>query len=171
MYLCPKIACNSHWKFNHYWESLMAGLSGTSFTGYPLPDVAAGINLKNQVKHWIELCQRWKVGSALKHLQGQIFKKDLFGKESAAGRNLRKRMSGTAEVLPKIILMQKYRYLCCCLKNNWICSSVPGRRTLSCWLRLLKTQSPLRFIFLGRQTTSPVLSGNLWQQFRRKIKQ
>ena len=27
----------------------MAGLSGTSFTGYPLPDVAAGINLKNQV--------------------------------------------------------------------------------------------------------------------------
>ena len=76
----------------------MAGLSGTSFTGYPLPDVAAGINLKNQVTHWIELCQHWKVGSALKHLQGQIFKKDLFGKESAAGRNLRKRMSGTAEV-------------------------------------------------------------------------
>ena len=70
----------------------MPGLSGASFTGYPLPDVAAGINLKNQVKHWIELCQRWK------HLQGQIFKKDLFGKESAAGRNLRKRMSGTAEV-------------------------------------------------------------------------
>ena len=31
------------------WNFLMAGLSGTSFTGYPLPDVAAGINLKNQV--------------------------------------------------------------------------------------------------------------------------
>ena len=30
--------------------------------------------------------------------QGQIFKKDLFGKESATGRNLRKRMSGSAEV-------------------------------------------------------------------------
>ena len=28
---------------------LLSGLSGTSFTGYPLPDVAAGINLKNQV--------------------------------------------------------------------------------------------------------------------------
>ena len=27
----------------------LSGLSGTSFTGYPLPDVAAGINLKNQV--------------------------------------------------------------------------------------------------------------------------
>ena len=85
----------------------MPGLSGASFTGYPLPDVAAGINLKNQVTHWIELCQRWKVGSALKHLQGQIFKKDLFGKESAAGRNLRKRMSGTAEVLLKKIFLCK----------------------------------------------------------------
>ena len=30
---------------------MTSGLSGTSFTGYPLPDVAAaGINLKNQVK-------------------------------------------------------------------------------------------------------------------------
>jgi len=57
-------------------NEMTIGLSGTSFTGYPLPDVAAGINLKNQ---------------------GQIFKKDLFGKESATGRNLRKRMSGSAE--------------------------------------------------------------------------
>ena len=50
------------------------------------------------------------------------------------------------------------------LLKNWICSSDPGRRTLSCWLRLLKIQSPLRFIFLGRQTTSPVLSGNQWKK-------
>merc|ERR1719357_1033170 len=57
-------------------NEMTIGLSGASFTGYPLPDVAAGINLKNQ---------------------GQIFKKDLFGKESATGRNLRKRMSGSVE--------------------------------------------------------------------------
>ena len=71
----------------------MAGLSGASFTGYPLPDVAAGINLKNQVLNidfYFELLTQ--------NLQGQIFKKDLFGKESGAGKNLRKRMSGTAEV-------------------------------------------------------------------------
>ena len=76
---------------DHCLNVLTAGLSGTSFTGYPLPDVAAGINLKNQVTDFVFL-------SILKNLQGQIFKKDLFGKESAAGRNLRKRMSGTAEV-------------------------------------------------------------------------
>ena len=78
---------------------VLSGLSGTSFTGYPLPDVAAGINLKNQVPpiimvvfgcFWNQLFRN--------HFQGQIFKKDLFGKESATGRNLRKRMSGSVEV-------------------------------------------------------------------------
>ena len=39
------------------------------------------------------------------------------------------------------------------------------RRTRSCSPRRLKTPSPPRFIFLGRQTTSPVLSGNQIKKF------
>ena len=78
---------------------LLSGLSGTSFTGYPLPDVAAGINLKNHVPPTIMVLFGCCWNQIFRtHFQGQIFKKDLFGKESATGRNLRKRMSGSAEV-------------------------------------------------------------------------
>ena len=43
------------------------------------------------------------------------------------------------------------------------------RRTRSCSPRRLKTPSPPRFIFLGRQTTSPVLSGNQIKKFWKSI--
>ena len=43
------------------------------------------------------------------------------------------------------------------------------RRTRSCSPRRLKTPSPPRFIFLGRQTTSPVLSGNQINKFWKSI--
>ena len=43
------------------------------------------------------------------------------------------------------------------------------RRTRSCSPRHLKTPSPPQFIFLGRQTTSPVLSGNQIKKFWKSI--
>jgi len=63
-------------------NDMAVGLPGSKYAGYPLPDVAAGINNKNQGSH--------------------ISRKDLFSKDSTT-RNLRKRMSGTCDEASELL--------------------------------------------------------------------
>jgi len=58
---------------------------GGKHAGYPLPDVAAGINNKNQFG---------------KQTGSHISRKDIFGKDA---RNLRKRLSGTSEEASELL--------------------------------------------------------------------
>jgi len=59
---------------------------GGKYSGYPLPDVAAGINNKNQFGQ--------QSGS-------HISRKDIFSKDSS--RNLRKRLSGNSEEASELL--------------------------------------------------------------------
>ena len=141
-----KTACNPRWKANHCWNVLTAGLSGTSFTGYPLPDVAAGINLKNQVT--LHSCQSWKT-CRVKFSRRTCSEKSRQPEEtSARGCQALLRWE-----LNKCTLRQLFRWVVCFLHflNLWRAFSKETKKNLrkkrESGVTSRGTQSPPQFIF------------------------